>query len=778
MKLKTSFLCAGLALASLCAASAAETPSLLPYPPMPEAVSSFGATAAGDYIYIFGGHMGRMPGSSLDVLSPHFSRVKISDPKAGWEDLPMQDSSQSPGLVAWDGKVYRVGGLSFRNRSGEETSFRSLDVFSRFDPETKTWTSLPPLPVPRSSLDAAVVDGKLYVVGGWNLQEGSAQAAPWHEEALVYDLGAESGQWTTIAKPPFKTRALAAAAHDHKLYVLGGMKSSNGTTKEVHVYDPKSNEWSAGPELKTAGGFGGFAIAAYDVGGRLCYSGGDGTVYALSANGAEWQPQQRQLFGRMFHRVVPVGDNALAVLGGVAGGNGGYLSSVEVVRLDQAAGQPKVAAWTVEFPGTAKRAQALLMVGGSLYAFGGNSGAKAHDYAKETFQKDAFKFDLANRTVEKLGELPHFTQSGAAFLAGNRIDQSIYVAGGLVPGEEGYVSTDVVQRYRLRSKAWSEEVTHLPASRAMFEAATHDGTTYFFGGSQVKTANPGLVNETWKWKPTDEGSVIPVEGGALPTPRRSFASAVLDGKFYAVGGLDKDNVVVPTVNVYDFAQGTWSEVPGPKRPRVFSRMAAVGGKLYLAGGVSRVEEHLKPEPTIEQFDPKTNEWTVVLEEFGPQVARMALLECQDRLLFYGLDQEKSGVAHFLLIDPSPQTIGYGAAPATNDERGAEGNDLARRLMRMDKNGDGKLTKDEVGPRFQPILASADEDKDGFVTKEEIDAYVRRQGGSAEGPRGPDGPGGAGGAGEGGRGRRGRPGEGRGERPAGAREGANAPATND
>jgi N-acetylneuraminic acid mutarotase len=700
-------------------------PNPMPYPPMPEAVTSFGATVAGDFVYIFGGHMGRMPGNSADGLSPHFSRLSLANPQTGWEPLPMRQSSQSPGLVAWNGQVYRVGGLSFQNKAGEPTIYESLAVFARFHPETSSWTELPSLPLPRSSLDAAVVDGRLYVVGGWNLQGTSAQSGEWHEDALVFDLANEAGDWKPIARPPFQTRALAAAAHNHKLYVLGGMKSSNQTTRDVHIYDPQTDQWSAGPELKSNNQFGGFAIAAFATGGRLYYSGGDGTVYGLNETGDAWENAERLLFPRMFHRMVPIAEHQLAVLGGTS--VGAYQASLEVVDVGSSpvAAKLKSVQWTVSFPGTARHSQTLIVHNGSLYAFGGNNSPRPHDFAPTNFVDEAFRFDLASRTVETLQTLPQPMQSGAAVVVGRRIDQSIYLLGGLSPQEDQFSSTAVIQQYRLRSQGWSDELQQLPASRAMFQAAVHGGSVWMFGGAQSGTAGRGLVSETWSWNPVAEEPVQPVPDAALPVLSRSFGGAVLRDRFYAVGGLGETNEIVSRAQVFDFATKTWSEIPAPKYPRVFPSLAASGGKLYLAGGFTRVDGHFAGTTSIEVFDPETQTWTTTFEELAPTLAEMSMLEFQDRLLFYNVDRDKPGHAHFLLLDPTPHAPGQPAIAMDREDRSAA-TDLVARLMRLDKNRDGALSADEVGERFLPIVEQADANRDGVATRQEIEAYAEQQ----------------------------------------------------
>ena len=62
-------------------------------------------------------------------------------------------------------------------------------------------------------------------------------------------------------------------------------------------------------------------------------------------------------------------------------------------------------------------------------------------------------------------------------------------------------------------------------------------------------------------------------------------------------------------------------------------------------------------------------------------------------------------------------------------------ELLARMMAFDRNGDRMLSKDQLPERMRGLLERADANKDGFVDKDELTRLVQQQSGRCQG-RGP------------------------------------------
>jgi N-acetylneuraminic acid mutarotase len=301
------------------------------FPPLPQPACSFGAAVTGDWLYVYGGHVARTHTYSTDAVVGSFRRLKLSDPTR-WEDLPSGPAAQGLALVAHQGKLYRIGGMQPRNAPGEKADNHSLASSACFDPQTGKWQPLPDLPQGRSSHDAVVVGEKIFVLGGWRMN-GAGKPSTWHRTALVLDLKRQPLKWEAIAQP-FQRRALVAAVHGGKVYVLGGIADDGAVEQTVNLFDPATNTWTTGPDLPGPRR-NGFSPACCVAGSRLYVNPGDGKLYRLTEKGDAWEAVGQLQQPRIVHRLVAVGERQLLALGGASKGENVALTEViELSRLN------------------------------------------------------------------------------------------------------------------------------------------------------------------------------------------------------------------------------------------------------------------------------------------------------------------------------------------------------------------------------------------------------------------------------------------------------------
>jgi N-acetylneuraminic acid mutarotase len=283
------------------------------FPPLPQAVSSFGAVTCDGSVYVYGGHAGKTHSYSTETTVGTFRRLSLADPAKGWQELPGGPIMQGLALVTHNGKVIRIGGMQPRNNPGEPADNHSLASVARFDPKTSKWEDLPELPAGRSSHDAVVVGDRLVVVGGWRMN-GAGKSSGWHTSTLILDLSKPGTTWESV-KQPFERRALTAATHNGKVYVIAGLTPDGGTSHEVNILDPVSRTWTEGPKIP-GDRMNGFTPAAAVLDGHLYVSPADGTVYRMAED--KWEPVGALKTPRFVHRVVPIGSGKLLALGGAS----------------------------------------------------------------------------------------------------------------------------------------------------------------------------------------------------------------------------------------------------------------------------------------------------------------------------------------------------------------------------------------------------------------------------------------------------------------------------
>jgi N-acetylneuraminic acid mutarotase len=215
--------------------------------------------------------------------------------------------------------------MNARNAAKEKQDMHSVAEFACYDPAMGKWTELPPLPEPRSSHDAVVTGDKLYVVGGWTLS--GEKTGQWLDTAWSFDLKSQKGNWTAVANPTFKRRALAVAGAAEQLVALGGMDDAQAPSCRVDALDLAANKWRRLPDLPEQD-MRGFGVSAWSLGGQIYVSGADGIVLRLADDESKWESVGKLDRPRFFHRLLPADNASLLAVAG-ASMDDGHLADIE-----------------------------------------------------------------------------------------------------------------------------------------------------------------------------------------------------------------------------------------------------------------------------------------------------------------------------------------------------------------------------------------------------------------------------------------------------------------
>jgi N-acetylneuraminic acid mutarotase len=160
---------------------------------------------------------------------------------------------------------------------GSNGSFGFFATLEAYDPATGSWrTTLAPMPTARVDPAAGVVNGVLYVVGGFAWDAIGRTISGHFATVEAYDPATNS--WTTVSPMPTARSGSAAGVINGILYVVGGWNDSGGILATVEAYDPVTDTWSTMDPMPTARN----ALGAGVIDGRLYVPGGGGYAGTLA----------------------------------------------------------------------------------------------------------------------------------------------------------------------------------------------------------------------------------------------------------------------------------------------------------------------------------------------------------------------------------------------------------------------------------------------------------------------------------------------------------------
>ena len=130
-----------------------------------------------------------------------------------------------------------------------------------------SWIHISDMPEIRLVHTANELNGKIYIVGGWNTEQG-----PILTTALIYDRS--TGAWTTIPLLNNEFRGShTTSVVNGKLYVMGGYATSGSSyvpSAKVDMFDPNTGLWTSKNPMLTPRQ----ALACASIDGKIYVMGG------------------------------------------------------------------------------------------------------------------------------------------------------------------------------------------------------------------------------------------------------------------------------------------------------------------------------------------------------------------------------------------------------------------------------------------------------------------------------------------------------------------------
>ncbi len=157
------------------------------------------------------------------------------------QQAPMPTPRFSFGTAVLDGKIFAIGGAS-STQSG-----LLLAVNEEYDPSLAVWFEKATMPTPRCGFAVATYGGKIYVFGGQTNSSSSESSNVTEVYIPVLD-NPTADKWETRASMPTAASYLQANVVGDKIYLIGG--SPNGTLNQV--YDPATDRWSTKESIPNA----------------------------------------------------------------------------------------------------------------------------------------------------------------------------------------------------------------------------------------------------------------------------------------------------------------------------------------------------------------------------------------------------------------------------------------------------------------------------------------------------------------------------------------------
>ena len=142
---------------------------------------------------------------------------------------PMLTDRYDLGAAVVNGRIYAIGGRDSLSKPGDPFQYTYAGINEEYNPATDTWTTKAPMPTPLQDFGIAVYDDKIYCLGGTTIEV----------------CNPANDTWEIKASMPHPRTQFEANMVDGKIYIMGGRTGGQYTSVTTNeAYDPATGEWT------------------------------------------------------------------------------------------------------------------------------------------------------------------------------------------------------------------------------------------------------------------------------------------------------------------------------------------------------------------------------------------------------------------------------------------------------------------------------------------------------------------------------------------------------
>jgi len=200
---------------------------------------------------------------SLNPYIPQLTQIGILSGSPLPSEMKVLKVGEIPVDVVKTSDIAMLSNRIGKGKGGEPKQPDMQNAFMAPKAEGGEWKQKADMPTARQNICSDVVNGKIYVIGGYN-----PNTKVMLQTVEEYDPATD--KWAKKADMPTLRMNLAVSSVNGKIYAIGGMLINGTTFPTIEEYDPIADKWIKKTDMPTAR----FALSTGVVNGKIYAIGG------------------------------------------------------------------------------------------------------------------------------------------------------------------------------------------------------------------------------------------------------------------------------------------------------------------------------------------------------------------------------------------------------------------------------------------------------------------------------------------------------------------------